>query len=69
MQSSSQQTKTNQRRRYQRSKASLIVSPQSKKRKSNQRPKVDYDYVAEKLREVSVKSLRITVAGWYGNRR
>ena len=52
------ETETNQR-----SKASVIMSPQTKKRKSSQRLKVDYDYVAVKLREVSVKGLRIAIAG------
>ena len=58
------ETETNQR-----SKASIIMSPQTEKRMSSQRLKVDYDYEAVILREIPLKSLRIAVAGRYGNRR
>ena len=45
------------------------MSPETMKRKSSRRLKVDYDYmVVKQLREVPVKGVRIAVAGQYGNR-
>ena len=41
------------------------MSPQTKERKSSQRKKVDYDYVAVKLSEASMKGVRIAVAGQF----